>query len=355
MVQSINNRNRMNSELMISMNREKKLRWMVTVILGITVLIGPGCAGGKTKGGSDQGQDQSGANVLSLPTLEPVQLDNRPLRIIATTSIIGDVVANVAGDEVELITLMAGEQDPHSYEPSAGDLTAVAEADVIFVNGWDLEESLVDNLATIAEETPVVAVGANIDPLESGKGYQDEHGRFDPHTWFSVPNVEQWVKNIVQVLGELDPENAASYEKNGQAYLLELEEFDQYQRQQLAKIPVEKRILVTNHGVFNYFAKEYGLKVVGTVLPSTSTQAEASAGDLAELIKVMTQSDVCTIFTDIAAQDNLAKTVAAELDSCDDVAIVPLYTGSIGAEGSEADSYIGMLKVNLERIVGALG
>ena len=333
------------------------------MVLLLTALIGTACTDAQVATGSDQGQYQSGSNRLSLPPVEPVQLDDRPLRIVATTSIIGDVVANVSGSDVELITLMAYEQDPHSFEPSAGELKAVAAADVVFVNGWDLEEGLVDDLVTIAGDTPVVAVGANIDPLVPDDSSHDagtatdadhDHGQIDPHTWFSVPNVKQWVENISQILGDLDPVNAASYENNAQSYLLELEGVDNYLHEQIANIPVDKRNLVTNHGVFNYFAQEYGLQIIGTIIPSTSTQAEPSAGDLAELIKSMEKSGVCTIFSDIASNDNLAQTVAMELSGCDEVEIVPLHTGSLGPPGSEADSYIGMLRVNVDKIVKSL-
>ena len=290
-------------------------------------------------------------------------LDNRPLRIVATTSIIGDVVANVGGDEIELFTLMDHEQDPHSFEPGAAELTAVAEADIVFINGWDLEEGLVKDLATIAEGTQVVAVGANIDPLVHGDGSHDgkaetetgyNHGRVDPHTWFSVPNVKQWVENISEILSDLDPDNAVIYENNAQSYLLELEEVDKYLHKQISNIPEDKRILVTNHGVFSYFSQEYGFEVIGSVIPSTSTQAEPSASDLADLINKMKQSGVCTIFSDIAANDKLAQTVAMELSDCAEVKIVPLHTGSLGPKGGDADSYTGMLRVNVDNIVEGL-
>ena len=345
------------------MNCEKRWRWTTILVLTLTILLGTACADSETAIRSDQGPDQPGSNMLSLPPVEAVQLDARPLRIIATTSIIGDVVANVSGSDVELITLMAYGQDPHSFEPSAGGLTAVAAADVVFVNGWDLEEGLVDDLATIAGDTPVVAVGANIDPLVPANNSHDagtaidadhDHGRIDPHTWFSVPNVKQWVGNISQILSDLDPVNAVRYEKNAQSYLLELESVDNYLHEQIANIPVEKRILVTNHGVFNYLAQEYGLQIAGTIIPSTSTQVEPSASDLVDLIKDMEKSGVCTIFSDIASNDNLAQTVAMELSDCDEVKIVPLHTGSLGPQGSGADSYIGMLRANVDRIVEGL-
>lgn len=340
-----------------------KWRWLTTIILLHIAMIGTACGDAQVGARSEQNPDQSASNRLSLPLVEAAQLDDRPLRIIATTSIIGDVVANVSGSDVELVTLMAHEQDPHAYKPGASELTAVATADVVFVNGWDLEEGLAGDLATIAGEAPVVAVGANIDPILTGDSSHDagsateadlEHGPVDPHTWFSVPNVEQWVDNIARILGELDPANAASYEKNAQSYLLELEEADRYLHEQINEIPVDRRILVTNHGVFNYFAQEYGFQIIGTVIPANSTQAEPSAGDLAELIKDMEKSSICTIFTDIAANDNLTQTVAAELSDCEEVKIIPLYTGSLGPPGSGADSYTGMLRVNVDKIAEGL-
>jgi ABC-type Zn uptake system ZnuABC Zn-binding protein ZnuA len=345
------------------MNCDKRWYWTTILVLTISMLLGTACADAEATIRSDQGPNQSGSNVLSLPSVEPVQLDARPLRIIVTTSIIGDVVGNVSGSDVELITLMAHEQDPHSFEPSAGELTVVSEADVVFINGWDLEEGLEDDLATIAGDTPVVAVGAKIDPLVLANSSHDagiatdaehDHGLVDPHTWYSVPNVKQWVENISQILGDLDPVNAANYENNAQSYLLELEGVDNYIREKIANIPVDKRILVANHGVFNYLAQEYGFQIVGTIIPSTSTQAEPTASDLADLIKEMEKSGVCTIFSDIASNDNLAKTVAMELSSCDEVEIVPLHTGTLGPQGSGADSYIGMLKTNVDRIVEGL-
>lgn len=337
--------------------------WAKLILLLLAAVIGTACNDKQDYTGSEEAQNSPANNLLLLPQVEPVQLGDRQLRVVATTSIIGDVMANVGGEGIDLTTLMAYDQDPHSFEPGASVLMAVSEADVIFVNGWDLEEGLVTDLATIAGETPVVAVGANIIPLflndsgdatEIGTKEPNIHRRVDPHTWLSVQNVEQWVANITQILGDLDPDNTTNYKKNAQSYLLELDDIDKYLHEQIASIPVDKRILVTNHGVFSYFAQEYGFRIIGTVLPSTSTQAEPSAGDLAELILDMEESGACTIFTDIATNDNLAQTVASELNHCDEVKVIPLYTGALGPQGSASDSYIGMLRVNVDRIVDGL-
>ena len=158
--------------------------------------------------------------VLPLPELSAVTVDGRALRVVATTSIIGDVVAQVGGQAIDLTTLMGPGQDPHSYEPSANDLTGVAQADIIFVNGWDLEEALLRSLTTIGDQTPLVPVSANIQPRPfSGEGSSDEHGGADPHVWFAVPNVAQWTRNIEQILSELDPAHQCTYAANAAAYL----------------------------------------------------------------------------------------------------------------------------------------
>ncbi len=304
-------------------------------------------------------QNENGS--LNLPNLASRQLDGRRLKVVATTSIIGDVVTNVAGDRIELLTLMTAGQDPHNYDPGASQLTKVSEADVIFVNGWDLEEGLVDDLAIIAENTPVVAVGANIEPLfiksdgeKKSEGENDKRGQVDPHTWLAVPNVVQWVENIVAILSDLDPDNATVFEQNAQSYRLELEEADAYVREQTERIPVEKRVLVTNHDAFNYFAQEYGFRIAGTVIPASSTLAEPSARDLADLIKVMEAASVCTIFSENTTGDDLAQTVAVELEGCDEVKVLPLYSGSIGAAGSGVPSYTGLIRANVDTIVEGL-
>ncbi len=291
-----------------------------------------------------------------------MELDGRPLQVVATTSIIGDVVAQVGGDQIELLTLIDPGQDPHSYEPSAGDLTAVSKSDVIFVNGWNLEEGLGDDLSTISDNTPMVPVNAKVIPLEF-KGKDDiqheeivskEHGQIDPHTWFAVSNVRQWAENITIVLSELDPVNADRYEENRQMYDRDLMELDADLRRQIENIPKEERILITNHESFGYLADEYGFKVMGTVMPSSSTLAEPSARDLAALATLMEEEGICTIYTETTVSESMPLILAQELRNCGQVKIISLYTGSIGLSGSGADSYRGMMESNISAIVEGL-
>ena len=303
-------------------------------------------------------QDTPAAEAPAAPTLPPLAaaaLDGRPLRVAATTSVIGDVLAQVGGDAIELTTLMAAGQDPHSYEPGAGDLTAVADADVIFVNGWDLEESLAQTLRTIGADIPVVPISAGIVPLALGadEGH-GEQGGADPHVWLDVANVRRWTQTAAEVLGALDPANAAVYAANAAAYDAQLAELDAFIKAEVATIPAGQRLLVTNHESLNYFARAYGFETVGTVIPAASTLAEPSARDLAALVEVMREQDVCTIFAETTVSDALAQTIAAELDGCADVGVRPLYTGALGPAGSGADSYLGMMRANVAEIVAGL-
>jgi ABC-type Zn uptake system ZnuABC Zn-binding protein ZnuA len=348
---------------------------LVLVGMGLVLI---GCAGpaAPSESADHIEEHETEAEVLVLPDLQPVELGDRPLNVVTTTSIIGDVVEQVGGDAIELSGLMGPGQDPHSYEPAARDLTTVAQADVIFINGWDLEEGLVHELEEIGEDALLVPISAKISPLtfsdhHSAEGEQAEHEHehegeeaehehdhhhlgADPHVWFDIENVRQWTRNVEQVLSELDPDNAETYRANAETYLGELAELEEYTESQLAALPESSRFLVTNHDSFSYFAERYGFEVLGTVLPAASTLAEPSASELSALIQLMEEHQVCAIFTETTVSDTLAKTVAAELEGCDEVKVVQLYTGAVGPPGSGAESYLGMFKTNVDAIVEGL-
>lgn len=303
---------------------------------------------------------------LVLPAVEPAALDGRALRVVATTSLVGDAVARVAGDGVELTTLMPPGQDPHSYQPGAADLTAAARADLIFVNGWGLEEGLIDDLAAISGEAALIPVSAGIVPLPaSDEGHADEadptaeaghaHQGPDPHVWQDTGNVVRWVDNIEATLSAADPANAATYAANADAYRDELAELDVFVRAQLAGIPAERRVLVTNHDTFAYFAAAYDFRVLGSVIPGASTLAEPTAANLAQLSRAMADAGVCSLFAETTASEQLARTLAAELDGCPEVTVRTLYSDALGPPGSGADSYSGMMRANVAALVEALG
>ena len=331
---------------------DKSPVWHILVLILLLLLL-VGCSAPAVPS-STAVSTNAGDAMLTLPALGAAALNGRPLQVVATTSIIGDVVKRIGGDAIELTTLIAPGQDAHSYEPAARDLTAVSSADVIFINGWNLEEGLVNNLQNIGAEVPIVPVSAGITPLFGTDAEHNAGSAPDPHVWLSVTNVIRWTDNISQALQELDPANSSLYADNAAAYRAELEALEQYARTQLAGIPADRRNLVTNHDALSYMAEAYDLHILGTVIPGVSTLAEPSAKELAGLIATMQEHEVCTIFTDLAVSDSLAQTIAAELEGCDQIQVLPLHTGSIGPAVSCADSYIAMFRANVDTITEGL-
>ena len=327
------------------------------VFLLIFLMISAGCSAVQTEPPTSPAATQvrpDGLAPLVLPDLQPADLEGDRLHVVATTSIIGDIVSQIGGEAIELTVLMGPGQDPHGYEPSAGDLRSVAEADVIFVNGWDLEEGLVDDLRQVAPGVPLIPVSAGIPPLRIGGAEEKHPVRADPHTWLDPNNAVQWVENIEQVLVVLGGVVVNDYAKNAGDYTSELEELIAYYSEQANSIPADRRKLVTNHDTLAYFAESYEFEVVGVVIPGGSTLGEPSAGDLVQLLERMRQEDACAIFVETTANDQLASTLAAELDACPSVAVVPLYTGALGAADGPARNYVGMMRANIDAIVEAL-
>lgn len=325
------------------------LCWLVAVLSG---------CGGDVSSGS--GGNATEPAVLSLPDVPVMVTDGRPLRVLATTSIIGDVVGQVGGDAIDLTVLIPPGQDPHSYQPGAADLTAAADADVVFVNGWDLEEGLVKALATIGGDAVIAPVSAGITPRTVSAIDGDHqtatsnHGPVDPHVWQDVANVIQWVDTIRQVLSAADPARAATYAANAEAYRQELQQLDGDLRALFGQIPPERRVLVTNHDNLGYLAAAYGFEIVGTVIPSISTLAEPTAGALADLVQTMRAAGICTLVVESTAGEQLARTLQNELTDCADVKLITLYSDALGPAGSGADSYVGMMRANAAALVEGL-
>ena len=322
------------------------------------IVLAVGCAGNATSG--ESGDQSATAGTLALPTVAARVAGGARLQVLATTSTIGDVVRQVGGDAIDLVVLMQPGQDPHSYQPGAADLTAAADADVIFINGWNLEEGLVGDLTTIGREAVIVPISAGVAPRElatDGHAEDEEshdHGPADPHVWQDVANVIQWVDNVRQVLSAADPANAATYEANAGRYRAALEQLDAELRASLQSISPEKRVIITNHDNLGYFADAYGFDVVGTVIPSVSTLAEPTAGALAELVQTMQAAGICTLVVETTASDQLARTLENELTGCDSVNLITIYTDALGPSGGRAGTYIDMMRANAAALVEGL-
>ncbi|MBN1995860.1 MAG: zinc ABC transporter substrate-binding protein [Anaerolineae bacterium] len=297
-----------------------------------------------------------------MPEPAPVDLaDGEKLKVIATTSIVADVVKKIGGDKIDLTILLPIGADPHTFNPAPADLAAVADAHVVFANGMGLEEFLDEMISNAGGGAVVVHVSHGVEPRQLGpvptadpKEHELEEGHHhqgvDPHTWTSPANVKIFVHNIEHTLSALDPAHSQIFEANARAYQTQLDELDTWVKAQINSIPAENRELVTDHTAFGYYAEHYGLKQVGAVIPSFSSAAEPSAKELAELEDVIKTYKVKAIFVGASVNPSLAERVANDTG----VKLVTLYTGSLGAAGSEVETYLDYVRYNTTAIVEAL-
>jgi ABC-type Zn uptake system ZnuABC Zn-binding protein ZnuA len=303
-------------------------------------------------------QDGSTGDEASAPALSAVSLaPGERLQVVATTSIVADVVAQVGQEKIELTMLMPLGADPHTFEPSPRDVASVADTDVVFANGAGLEDFLDTILQSAGAADKVVPLSAGIDLLEQeGQNERDEHDdeqgqhQADPHTWTDPNNVIVWVDNIERALSVLDPENAATFAANAEVYRRELAALDQWVRAEVAKVPEERRQIVTDHQLFRYFVDEYGFTQVGAIVPGYSTVAEPSARELAQLEEAIQQLDVPAVFVGNTVNPALAERVAEDTGS----ELVFLYTGSLTEPEGDAGTYIDYIRYNVSAIVRAL-
>jgi manganese/iron transport system substrate-binding protein len=280
----------------------------------------------------------------------------RPLRIVATTSIVADVVTQVAGEHASVTTLLPLGADPHAFAPSPRDLATLHEADAIMANGAGLEEFLEGYLASAGQDVPVIYLSEGItlrafgEHDDEGEQPGDVHEDGDPHTWTSPLNVMVFARNAADALAALDPANAEAYHANADAYVAALEDLDRWIQAQIDTVPAENRVLVSDHDVFGYYADRYGLEQLGAIVPAFSSAAQPSARELADLQTAMRERGVQVVFVGTSANPNLAERVAADLG----IQVVVLYTGSLGEAGSGAETYIDYMRYNTTAIVQAL-
>ena len=300
----------------------------------------------------------------ALPPLNPIDRStNEPLQVIASTSIVADIVAQVGGQHIALTQLVPLGADAHSFDPSPQDLIALNDAHVIFINGLQLEEALEPVLTSIDQGGIVVSVNVGVETIELGDSesaheeddedqadHEHGHATVDPHTWFSIPAVMQWVQNIEQVLSTLDPSGADIYAANAAAYRTELDTLAADLATQIVAVPTAQRMLITDHHVLGYLAAEYNFTTVGTVIPSLSTVAAPSAGELAALQDQIVALDARAIFVGISANPVLAQQIATDLV----IQVVPIYTESLSDPAGPANSYITFMRHNMSAIVDAL-
>ena len=309
------------------------------------------------------GPDSGGSTTSASP--------GESLTVVATTTMLGDVVSNVVGDQATVEVLIPVGADPHDFQASSQQVTAVSTADLVVANGLGLEEGLHDVLeGAESDGAHVFEIGPLLEPIPFGEhaheepsatcdpalepeheeGEQHEHGGCDPHVWMDPLRMAEAARLIAAELEATAP--GGGWSDRAEGYAAELANVNVEIEETLAVIPNDARIMVTNHDAFGYFAHSYGFEIVGVVVPGGSTLGDPSSSDLADLVATINEEGVRAIFTDSTAPSDLADVIAAEVGN--DVAVVELYTGSLGEPGSGADTLIGMLAVNAQRIADAL-
>jgi len=284
--------------------------------------------------------------------------DGGPLIVVSTT-MLGDLVTAVAGDDATVDVLMPRGVDPHDFQPSAQQIARVATADLVVFNGLGLEESLEDAIRTSAGV--ILEVAEEVDPLpfshadedpgaDTPAGSDHEHGEFDPHVWLDPVRMATATMLVAETLAGIDPQGG--YRQRGEAYAARLLAAHAEIEQILEPLTESQRLLVTNHEAFGYFAARYGFTIIGTVVPGGSTLAEPSSTELAALVEAIREHQVTAIFAETTQPLALAEAIAAEVGS--QVRIVELYSESLGEPGGGADTLPLMLVENARRIAGAL-
>lgn len=301
-----------------------------------------------------------GADGPATPAADTVAADDAQPVVVATTTILGDLVGRVVGDQARLEVLMAPGQDPHTFSPSAQQAALLREADLVVANGLGLEAAAGDLIEAAEEDgTRVVHVAEQLDPLapgETGEEHDDHadedghgHEDGDPHVWFDPLRMADAMGIVADALDEVaegDWRTRAEDVADG------LRALDEDVASTLATIPTACRKLVTNHDNLGYLAARYDLEVVATVLPGTSTGVDPSAQDFAAAVQVVREAGVPAIFVETTAAARLAEALAAEVGR--EVEVVELFTDALGEPGSGADTYEGLLTTDAERIADAL-
>jgi manganese/zinc/iron transport system substrate-binding protein len=267
---------------------------------------------------------------------------------------ITDIVREVGGERVAVSGLMGPGVDPHLYKPTAGDVRLLEDADLIFYNGLHLEGRMSELFEKMAAGgTPTVAVTRDIQParLRRSEQYPDQS---DPHVWFDVRLWQEAVRTVAAELARLDPEGAATYQANAEAYLRELDELDAYVQERVESLPEASRVLVTAHDAFGYFGDRYGVQVRG--LQGTSTAAEAGAADVQDLADFIAARRIRAIFVESSVPHRTIEAVRAAVQARGwDVALGgELFSDAMGDEGTPEGSYAGMVRHNVDTLVEAL-
>ncbi|MCJ8009727.1 zinc ABC transporter substrate-binding protein [Lederbergia wuyishanensis] len=276
------------------------------------------------------------------------------VNVTTTIGMISDVVKEVGGEHVNVIGLMGSGVDPHLYKASQGDIKKLDQADIIFYNGLHLEGKMVEIFERLAKKKPIVAVSDNIDRSTLRLGDENMGTEFDPHIWFNVAHWMKVTESIRDALIEYDPVNKEVYQENAANYINQLEELDSEVREKIASIPESGRVLVTAHDAFGYLGDAYGIKVMG--LQGISTASEAGTKDLIDLRNYLVENEIKAVFIESSVpRKAIDAVIQGAREKGHNVEIGgELFSDALGEDGTPEGTYIGMVRHNVNTIVGAL-
>ncbi|MEL6232498.1 MAG: zinc ABC transporter substrate-binding protein [Cyanobacteria bacterium J06627_3] len=299
-------------------------------------------------------------------------------RVVASYSVLCDLTEQIAQDTVDVTCLIEAGEDPHIYNATPSDRRAIGFAHLVLYGGYGFEPNIIQMAESTHGNTPLIAVSevAVTEPLlgeahDHGSHRNRDHGRYghghhhhghddhgeegmspDPHVWHDAENGIAIVRVIQEELSVLSPENAEIYQANAEALIAQLTQLDSWIQQQVATVPESQRVLVTTHDALGYYAEAYGIRIEAA-LESFSTEARPSAADLRELIDLVEDSNIPTVFIESTSNPGLIEAVSRETDIS--ISDEPLYADSLGEPGTPAGTYTGMLMTNTCTIVTGLG
>ena len=279
--------------------------------------------------------------LAMLASIGPVRAAE-PLKVVASFSIIGDLVRNVGGDSVSVTTLVGPDSDAHVYAPAPADARKIAAARLIFVNGLGFEGWLPRLVQSSGSKAKIVTVSNGISPLRLGSAA-------DPHAWQSVTNAKVYVANINLALSAADPASAEQFMKNTQAYIEKLDALDREVRDAVARFPPDRRKVISTHNAFGYFAAAYGIEFIAPL--GVSTESEPSARDVAGIITQIRSAKIPAVFLENITDPRLMGRIAAETGA---KVGGTLYSDSLTGEKGDSPTYIAMVRHNIKALTSAL-
>ncbi|WP_299095489.1 zinc ABC transporter substrate-binding protein [uncultured Metabacillus sp.] len=274
------------------------------------------------------------------------------IQVTTTTGQVADVVKNIGKDKVEVVSLMGPGVDPHLYQASQGDIQKLNQADLIFYNGLHLEGKMNEIFEKMSKDKQTVAVADSI-PETMLLRTKDSNAH-DPHVWFDIQAWIHTIDSVEKELTKISPENESFFKENALAYEKELQELDQYAKEQIETIPEESRVLVTAHDAFGYFGHAYGLEVMG--LQGLSTDSEYGLKDVQGLVDILVERNIKAVFIESSISEKSIQAVVegAKKQKHEVVIGGELFSDAMGEEGTEEGTYAGMFKHNVDTIVSAL-